>query len=78
MTGDNFVCSRCGKPNPRLEEAPFPTELGARIHQTICQSCWREWFAMSVKVINEYRLNLLSPQGAQIYDQHLKEFLGLE
>jgi Fe-S cluster biosynthesis and repair protein YggX len=74
---ETFLCRRCGKPNPRLEEPPFPTALGKEIHDAICQACWREWFAMSIKVINEYRLNLMTPQGNAIYDQHMKEFLGL-
>lgn len=73
-----FVCKRCGRPNARLEEPPFLNDLGNRIQETICHSCWREWFAMSIKVINEYRLNLLSPQGNQVYETHMKEFLGLE
>lgn len=73
-----FLCKRCGRANPRLEEAPFLNDLGRRIHETICQSCWREWFAMSIKVINEYRLNLLSPQGNEVYETHMKEFLGIE
>lgn len=73
-----FVCKRCGRANPRMEEAPFLNDLGKQIHDTICQPCWREWFAMSIKVINEYRLNLLSPQGNEVYETHLKEFLGLE
>jgi len=73
-----FVCRRCGKANPRLDEAPFPSETGKRIHEEICQTCWREWMAMSIKVINEYRLNFLSSEGNAIYDQHMREFLGLE
>jgi Fe-S cluster biosynthesis and repair protein YggX len=74
----SFVCRRCGKPNPPLEEPPFLNDLGQEIQRTICQPCWREWFAMSIKVINEYRLNLLSPQGNAIYESHMKEFLGIE
>ena len=73
-----WTCRRCGRANPRLDEPPFLNDLGKRIQETICQSCWREWFAMSIKVINEYRLNLLSPQGNQIYETHLREFLGIE
>jgi Fe-S cluster biosynthesis and repair protein YggX len=73
-----WTCRRCSRPNPRMAEAPFLNDLGKRIQETICQSCWREWFAMSIKVINEYRLNLLSPQGNQVYETHMKEFLGIE
>jgi hypothetical protein len=28
-------------------------------------------------VINEYRLNLATDQGSQVFDFHMKEFLGL-
>ncbi len=73
-----WTCRRCGRPNPRMEEAPFLNDLGKRIHETICQPCWREWFAMSIKVINEYRLNLLNPEHNRIYETHMKEFLGVE
>ena len=72
-----FACQRCGQPNPPLEEAPFENALGARIKESICQNCWREWIAMSIKVINECRLNLATEQGSQVFDSHMKEFLGL-
>ena len=32
---------------------------------------------MSIKVINEYRLNLASEQGSQVFDAHMREFLGI-
>jgi Fe-S cluster biosynthesis and repair protein YggX len=55
----------------------MPGALGSQVLERICEPCWREWIAMSIKVINEYRLNLASEQGSQIYDAHMKEFLGL-
>jgi Fe-S cluster biosynthesis and repair protein YggX len=73
-----FACQRCGLPNPRLEEPPFENALGTQIQQSICVNCWREWIAMSIKVINEYRLNLSTEQGSQVFDHHMKEFLGLK
>lgn len=73
-----FVCRRCGKANPRLDEPPLLNDTGKRIHEEICQVCWREWIAMSIKVINEYRLNLLTSDGNATYDRHMQEFLGLE
>jgi Fe-S cluster biosynthesis and repair protein YggX/TolA-binding protein len=76
-TGD-FVCRRCGRANPRMEEIPFTSEIGQKIYAAICQPCWREWIAQSIKVINEYRVNLGSPQGNQVYEQNMKEFLGIE
>lgn len=72
-----FTCGRCGQPNPPIEEAPFDNDLGQKIMKSICQSCWREWIAMSIKVINEYRLNLATEHGSKVFDDHMKEFLGI-
>ncbi len=75
-TGD-WVCARCGVDNARLERKPFPNDLGGQIQERICTACWEEWKQMSVKVINEYRLNLSTDEGSRVYDDHMKEFLGL-
>jgi Fe-S cluster biosynthesis and repair protein YggX len=72
-----WVCLRCGLPNERLEKPPLQNELGKQAHESICQSCWREWIGMSIKVINEYRLNLASDEGSRVYETHMQEFLGL-
>jgi Fe-S cluster biosynthesis and repair protein YggX len=72
-----FSCRRCGLPNPQIDEPPFPNDLGAEIREQICRPCWREWMAVSIKVINEYRLNLMLPEAQETYDTHLREFLGL-
>jgi len=72
-----WVCRRCGKGNEQLEKSPLPGEIGQLIHEGICQPCWREWIAMSIKVINECRLNLATEEGNQTYETHLREFLGL-
>ncbi len=73
----DFVCRRCNRVSAPLAEAPFKSELGERILATTCVPCWREWMGMSIKVINEMRLNLMSPKDSEVYDQHMKEFLGL-
>jgi Fe-S cluster biosynthesis and repair protein YggX len=74
---DGFRCRRCLRANPPLKKAPLSSALGNEILASICQSCWREWLAMGVKVINEYRLNLASPQGSEIYETHMREYLGI-
>jgi Fe-S cluster biosynthesis and repair protein YggX len=71
-------CTRCGKPHSPLDEPPFETDLGRRIQQSVCAPCWAAWMEYSVKLINEYRLNLFTEQGARIYDEELKTFLGIQ
>jgi Fe-S cluster biosynthesis and repair protein YggX len=74
----DFNCARCGTPSKRMEHAPFKGELGAQVHNTICQTCWREWVGMGTMVINEFRLDLSDPQAQEVYDQHMVEFLQLQ
>jgi Fe-S cluster biosynthesis and repair protein YggX len=74
---DGFRCKRCGGAE-RLPDPPMRGELGRRVHEAICRSCWQEWIAMGTKVINELGLDLRSEQAQDTYDMHMKEFLGLE
>lgn len=83
--GTGFRCQRpgcyAGAAARQLESAPvgFDKDLGERIHQTICQNCWLDWLrSMSIKVINELRLDLSTERGADEYDRHMREYLGLE
>lgn len=78
-----FRCERpgCteGKRARQLPAAPIPDDIGDRIHQHICAGCWNLWFKdLSIKVINELRLDLSSDFGMQEYDKHMHEFLGIE
>jgi len=71
------TCRRCGQTRPQLPKPPFKGELGQCVYASICSECWREWLLMGTKVINELRLDFANPDDAEIYDQHLKEFLNL-
>ena len=71
------TCRRCGQARPQLPKPPFKGELGDRVFTSICGECWREWLLLGTKVINELRLDFANPDDAEIYDQHLKEFLNL-
>jgi Fe-S cluster biosynthesis and repair protein YggX len=75
---DNILCRRCGQGRPKMAERPFKGPLGEQVWAHICQTCWDEWIRMGTKVINELRLNFAIPRHAEIYDQHMREFLNLE
>lgn len=49
-------CRRCGE-GPRLEKAPFRSELGQRILDEVCQGCWKEWLEHQTLLINHYGLD---------------------
>ncbi len=75
----NIPCTRCGLAG----EPPPPTRvahLGAlkdAVLGGICAACWKEWEAVEVKVINEYRLNFMEPEHREMLKQACAEFLKL-
>jgi Fe-S cluster biosynthesis and repair protein YggX len=81
--GTGFRCQRpgCmeGKRARQLPAAPLPDEIGQRIQREICAACWTLWLKdLSVKVINEHRLDLSSDFGQADYDRSMRDFFGFE
>jgi tetratricopeptide (TPR) repeat protein len=81
--GGGFRCQRpgCmwGARARQLPGPPMNDDLGRRIHETVCAECWTEWLRnLSIKVINELRLDLSTEHGQAEYDRYLREFLGLD
>lgn len=78
-----FPCKRpgCfqGAAASKLPSPPINDEIGKRIFEEICASCWNDWLKnQSIKVINELRLNLSDEKQYAEYDRYMKEFLGFE
>jgi Fe-S cluster biosynthesis and repair protein YggX len=64
-----------------LQARPIGVEraLADKIVATVCADCWNDWLRnMSIKVINELRLDLSTERGADEYDRYMREYLGLE
>lgn len=81
--GTGFKCKRpmCaeGKRARQLVAPPLPDAIGQRIQTDVCAACWDLWWKdLSVKVINELRLDLSSDFGQGEYDKHMREFLGFD
>ncbi|MCS7046793.1 MAG: Fe(2+)-trafficking protein [Gemmataceae bacterium] len=77
-----FRCRRpgcyMGQRARQLPKAPLPDDIGQKIFENVCAECWNYWLRdLSIKVINEMRLDLSTAQGAEIYDQIMRETLGL-
>lgn len=71
-----FRCRRCGA-GEEMAHPPMRGPLGEEIRNAICGACWREWIGMGTKLINELRLDLREPSAQDVYDRHMKDFLGL-
>jgi Fe-S cluster biosynthesis and repair protein YggX len=71
------TCTRCKNAKPGLERAPIPGETGQTILANVCAGCWKEWLAMQVKYINEYRLSPLDPRHFEFLIEQARAFLML-
>jgi tetratricopeptide (TPR) repeat protein len=81
-TGTGFHCHRpgcmAGAMAVQLPAPPMNDELGRKIHASVCAACWTYWLRdLSIKVINEMRLDLSDERSADTYDQIMRETLGL-
>ncbi|HLO40269.1 MAG TPA: Fe(2+)-trafficking protein [Phycisphaerales bacterium] len=73
-----FMCKRTGKPGNKLARAPFRGPIGQWIFDNISKETWDAWIGQGTKVINELRLDLSSEEGANTYDRHMREYLGID
>jgi len=76
--GGGFVCRRTGKPGTKMDRPPMRGKLGAWIHENISAETWKTWIGQGTKVINELRLDFSRDQDQETYDQHMREFLGID
>ena len=74
---DEVRCIRSRRIGQRMASQPFEDEIGAYIQAHVCVESWEAWMEMSIKVINELRLDLGDPEGQRAYDEHMRDFLNL-
>lgn len=56
-------CVKLGKELPGMIYKPFNNELGQRIYDSVSQEAWKMWLEHSKMIVNEYRIDLASPDG---------------
>ena len=71
----DILCKRCGQTRPPQAFKPFPSELGERLLQEICQVCWGEWLKHQQALINHYALNLREQRSREFLLQQMEQFL---
>ncbi len=67
-------CVKFGEEKEGLDEAPFPNDLGKRIHENVSKEAWRLWLEHSKMIINEYRLDLTAPEALRIILEQCEKF----
>ena len=76
--GGSFICGRTGRPGTQMVRPPFKGPIGAWIQTNISQETFNNWIAQGTKVINELRLDLSRDEDEATYDQHMREYLGID
>ena len=61
-----LTCAKLGRELPGVSYKPFDNELGQRIYDGVSQDAWRMWLEYSKMIVNEYRLDLTSPQHQEV------------
>ena len=61
-----------------MARAPFRGPVGEWIQANITKETFDTWIAQGTKVINELRLDLSREQDEEVYDQHMREYLGID
>jgi len=69
------ACVRCKQDRDRMAFKPFRNDLGQRLYDEICATCWGEWLKYQQQLINHYALNLQEPQAKQFLYDNLDKFL---
>ncbi|MDZ4831103.1 MAG: Fe(2+)-trafficking protein [Phycisphaerae bacterium] len=78
LASGTFMCRRSGRPGTKLDKPPFRGAVGQWIFENIASETWKDWIGQGTKVINELRLDFSRERDQEIYDQHMREFLGID
>ena len=67
-------CIKLDQDLPGLRKPPLPNELGQRIYENVSQQAFNMFKEHFKMIINEYRLDLTSPQSDKVYEDSLREY----
>ncbi len=70
-------CVKLGREAEGMKWKPFKDELGQRLYDSVSAEAWKMWLEHSKMIINEYRLDLLTPKDqASLRAQCEQYFFG--
>ncbi len=67
-------CVKLGREAEGMKWKPFPDELGQRLFDNVSQEAWRLWLEHSKMIINEYRLDLITPRAQTILREQVEAY----
>ncbi len=74
-TGRTVFCVKFQKEMPGLDEVPFEGHpLGQKIYENVSKEAWKMWVEQMKMIMNEYRLNLGTPEAQQFLIEQMDKF----
>lgn len=67
MSSRMVHCVKLGQQAEGLKKPPFKGEFGQKVYESVSQAAWNQWLEHSKMLINEFRLDLTSTRGQQIW-----------
>jgi Fe-S cluster biosynthesis and repair protein YggX len=67
-------CVKLGREAEGMKWKPFEDEFGQKLFDSVSQEAWKMWLEHSKMLINEYRLDLMSPRAQQILREQCEQF----
>ena len=67
-------CIKLQREAEGLEKPPFKGQLGERLFENVSALAWRMWLEHSKMLINEYRLDLTSTTGQQLWMSECEKY----
>ncbi|HEU5074525.1 MAG TPA: oxidative damage protection protein [Polyangiaceae bacterium] len=67
-------CIKLGREAEGLEKPPLKGPLGQKVFENVSKQAWTQWLEHSKMLINEFRLDLTSEKGQQIWFTEMEKF----
>lgn len=67
-------CIKLDRELPGLARPPVPGALGQRIFEEVSEEAWKMFKEHFKMVINEYKLDLMSPEADKIFNDQVEEY----
>jgi Fe-S cluster biosynthesis and repair protein YggX len=68
------TCAKLQRELPAMPYKPFRNALGERIFNEVSLEAWKMWIEHSKMIVNEYRLDLTSPDAHKILMEQCEQF----
>jgi Fe-S cluster biosynthesis and repair protein YggX len=74
-SGRKVFCVKFQRELPGLDEVPFEGHpLGQRIYENVSKEAWKMWVERMKMIMNEYRLNLGTPEAQEFLLKQMEDF----